>query len=69
MKEHMQAMEGGGMVCRHCGGSVDDDGYATEAEEQGLDGFSGEVDEPEQHESAVKMRKRSLADALDRRGG
>lgn len=75
MTEHVEKLESGGSVCRHCGGAVDAEGYAT----------GGDVDSPEvnilnsndddsettdQYQSTVRMRRASgFADAVKRRGG
>lgn len=75
MTEHVEKLESGGSVCRHCGGAVDDDGYA----------MGGDVDSPEanilnnndddsettdQMQSIVRLRRASgFADAVKRRGG
>lgn len=70
--EHVDELESGGMVCRHCGGAVDADGYSS----------GGEVDDPEatallddnndESKETAQLRStqrtRSLADALEGRG-
>jgi hypothetical protein len=60
-----------GNVCRHCGGSVDNDGFSTggimppgTGEHESVE---EESQETEQHESGEKMREAAFADAVRRR--
>lgn len=64
MDEREDDMDG---VCKHCGGMVNDDGYAKVlGEEEEFTPFEGE--ETDQHESTVKMREDGFASAIRRRG-
>ncbi len=68
--EHIEQLEGGGMVCRHCGGSVGDDGYSMggEVEPELEAAFEGDTDTaPEQGVATVRMREAAFADAVSRR--
>jgi hypothetical protein len=75
--EHVEQLETGGTVCRHCGGGVDAEGYATggqvgdgdhdmESELEAMqEGDTGEV--PQQYQATVRMREAGFADAVRRR--
>lgn len=76
-REHVEKMESGGMCCRHCGSSVDDDGYSVGGDAQDGDhdadsevtamqeGDTGEI--PQQYEATKRMRSAAFADAISRR--
>jgi hypothetical protein len=73
LPEHVQKLEGGGMACMHCGGSVDAEGYSDGGEVMGEGEMDGEdtamregdtAEVPQQWQHTQRMRKRSLADAL-----
>ncbi len=70
LPEHVQKLESGGHVCMHCGGEVDDEGYAMgggavdEESEDLLDNNNDESKETAQHASTVRMRRASFADAM-----
>lgn len=61
-----------GHVCRHCGGSVDEDGFSVggiakdTGEFEPIEGEEDEEQETEQHESGEKMRSAAFADAVRR---
>lgn len=61
----------GGSVCRHCGGSVDDEGFSTGGivlpKTGEYEAVEDESQETEQHESGEKMREAAFADAVRRR--
>ena len=72
MPEHVQQLETGGTVCKHCGGSVDPDGYAmggeiAEAETRLSD--AGTPAETPQFEATAGLRRSAFADAMSKRGG
>lgn len=70
MPEHMERLEHGGAVCKHCGGEVSEDGYAANMAEGGWAGEqTGESmgGEGEQMEDTEMMRKLGFADAISRR--
>lgn len=70
--EHVEQMESGGMMCRHCGGRVDEEGYSMGGEmEEGPEESSSEVeeDESEQHEAVERMRAAAFANAVKNRRG
>ena len=72
--DHVEMMESGGHVCKHCGGAVDADGYSAggdvESEETRiLDDNNDESDETAQLDSTERLRRASgFADAISRRG-
>ena len=70
MPEHVDETAGG-PVCRHCGGSVDKDGFSTGGLVRADTGeFEpvGELeeDETEQHEAVEQMRASAFTDAVRR---
>jgi hypothetical protein len=68
--EHVEQLEGGGMVCRHCGGSVDAEGYSDggEVESEIEAAQEGDTDTaPEQGVATERMRDAAFADAVRRR--
>lgn len=70
--EHVETMESGGLTCRHCGGAVDDEGYATGGEvdaEELLDNNNDESESTAQRDSTMRMRRAGgFSDAMGRRG-
>lgn len=74
--EHVEQLESGGMMCRHCGGRVDDEGYAMGGDIDGDDDGSfeeslhdGSDELPEQYQSTERMRHAAFAEAVKRRRG
>lgn len=63
LPEHVQKMESGGMMCRHCGGAVGEDGYA---EDMGVEEGEAELSEADEGEETpqYKATMRSFADAV-----
>jgi hypothetical protein len=75
MPEHVEKMESGGLMCRHCGGAVDADGYSTggeavdDAAETLLDDNDDESESTAQRDSTMHIRRLGgFADAMSRRG-
>jgi hypothetical protein len=50
LPEHVQKMSGGGYMCGHCGGMVDEEGLAEQGE-----GLEEEAGETEQHEGGERL--------------
>lgn len=71
MPEHVDETAGG-PVCRHCGGSVDRDGFSTgglvRADTGEFEPVSDdcEAEETEQHEAVEQKRALAFADAVRR---
>lgn len=68
--EHIEQLESGGTVCRHCGGSVDAEGYAkggdVESEtEAAQEGDTAEL--PQQGSATPGLRELGFAEAVSRR--
>ncbi len=72
--DHVEKMSGGGSMCRHCGGEVDDDGFAKHMGEGDTEGYEpeerqgNEPMETEQYDSGEDMRREGFIDAIKRRG-
>ncbi len=65
--EHVETMETGGMMCRHCGGKVGPEGYSEGGEVEPM--MEGETDEtPQQYVATERLRDGSgFADAVRNR--
>jgi hypothetical protein len=72
--EHVERA-GGGTICRHCGGAVDEDGFSTGglvvADTGEFESVSDDVeaDETEQREDTERKRALAFSAAVTRRHG
>lgn len=66
--EHVEELSDGGIACKHCGGMVEEDGFAIRGLAEAEEHEPIENNETDQHAAQTRMHEDGFANALRRRG-